>query len=399
MSKTILDYALEYNRLGWCIIPIPYGTKKARIKWGKYQDTRPDEEQLREWFLNGKSNMAVVLGEVSGGLVCRDFDTVAAPESWADDNPDLAAILPTAKTRKGYHVYFLARFEGRKDVKGDNGEHLGELRGSGHYCLLPPSVHPDGAVYKWLNPPTNDNLLALDPLKAGFLPDVTEHTENTEQTEKSEHTEAIEVRVERKARAQKELKTNTNVKAEGELEAAICATLPQEVGTRNRRIFEFARALKSLPQFSDADPRELREIVTVWHQMALPNIRTKEFEETWIDFLIAWPRIIYANGKEPMAEIFERAIQLEPPKIAVEKYPDHVKLKILVSLCRELQRAAGDGPFYLSVRTAGRLLNVSPTHVSRWFFLLQSDGILELVSKGGTRTTVREASRYKYLAN
>lgn len=125
---------------------------------------------------------------------------------------------------------------------------------------------------------------------------------------------------------------------------------------------------------------------------------TRMAEETWIDFLKAWPRIKYAKGKEPMAKIFERAVRLEPPKIAVEMHPDHGKLKILVALCKELQRAAGDSPFYLSIRTAGRLLNVTPVTANRWLFLLTSDGILKLVSRGGTADTVRQASRYRYVA-
>ena len=391
-SAPLIEWALYYHRLVWCIIPIPYGSKKAQIKWGKYQESRPDEEQARRWFANGEINIAVVLGEVSGDLVCRDFDTVEEYQSWAKTHLDLAAKLPTVRTAHGYHVYFEARLDGIKYVSN------GELRASGGYCLLAPSVHPNGTVYKWLNPPTRNNLLVLDPEKAGFMSDVTEHTENTEQTEKTEQTEAIEGKGVREALTRKKRKTKTKVKVESEVEAAIRATQPEEFGTRNRRIFEFARALKSLPQYADADPKELREIVKVWHKRALPNIRTKEFEETWIDFLKAWPRIKYAKGKEPMSKTFEKAIQLELPKIAMKKYPNNSKLKILVSLCRELQRAAGNGPFFLSVRTAGSLLKVSPMQVSRWFFLLQSDGILELVSKGGTAETVRQASRYRYVA-
>ena len=391
-KKAILEYALEYHRLGWCIIPIPYGTKKARIKWAKYQTSRPDEKQLLKWFTNGRQNLAVVLGEVSGGLTCRDFDTVGVYESWKASHPDLAAILPTIRTGKGYHVYFLASVRGRKDIKGNNGEHLGELRGSGHYCMLPPSIHPNGSVYEWLNPLLNGNLLRINPENAGFIPNVTEQTENTEQTEQSEQTEAI-------VGKGRNSEIEPNMINDDEIEKAIIKTLPQEVGTRNRQIFEFGRALKSLPQFSDADPRELRKYVKAWRGKALLKIRTKEFEETWIDFLKAWPRIKYSKGEEPMAKILEKAIELEPPKIAVEKYPDHDKLKILVSLCRELQRAAGNGPFYLSVRTAGRLLDVKPMTANRWLFLLQSDGILTLVSKGGTADAVRQASRYKYVAN
>ncbi len=370
-KKAVLKYVVEYHKLGWCVIPIPYGTKKARIKWGKYQKSRPDEKQLRKSFANGRRNVAVVFGEVSGGLACRDFDTAEEYESWAVKYPKLSNTLPTVKTAHGYHVYFIGH------VKGIRRLAHGELRGSGGYCLLPPSLHPDGPAYEWVNPATRKNLLEITPEDAGFRPDVTEQTENTEQTEQ---TEAIG--------------------REGKgLEKAIVETLPQEVGTRNRQIFEFARALKSLPPFSDADPRELREYVEVWHRRALPRIRTQEFEETWIDFLKAWPNVKYPKGEEPMAQIFERAIQLEPPKIAAEKYPDHSKLKILVSLCRELQLAAGNNPFYLSARTAGRLLNITPMTANRWLFLLQSDGILALISKGGTAETARQASRYRYVAN
>ena len=132
---------------------------------------------------------------------------------------------------------------------------------------------------------------------------------------------------------------------------------------------------------------------------ALPNIETKEFEETWIDFLKASPKIKHKIGDEPIEKIFDKAIRLEPPQIAVEKYPDNSNLKLLVSLCRELQRAAGDNPFFLTVRTAGRLLEVTPMTASRWLFLLESDGILRVVTKGGTAETVRKATRFRYIAS
>jgi hypothetical protein len=369
-ENPLLKQAQRYHGLGLCVIPIPCGMKAARIRWGKYQKERPDESQLRKWFANNERNIAVVLGLVSSDLVCRDFDTMAEYEKWSKAYPDLAKTLPTVRTSKGMHVYFQARVETIKHTRN------GELRGKGGYCLLPPSTHPDGHVYQWVNPLTTGNILAIEPELAGFLP---ENPNVTEQTEQSEQTEAIV--------------------GEGIVEKAIAETLPQEVGTRNRKVFEFARALKSLPQFADARPNQLREIVETWQARALPNIRTKEFEETWIDFLKAWPRIRYTKGKEPMTQIFEKAIQLEPPHIADEKYPNHSKLKIMVSLCRELQRAAGDSPFFLSVRTAGKLLNVSPMQVSRWFFLLETDGILKVVAKGGTAQTVRTATRFRYLAN
>ncbi len=372
-EKSVLEQVLEYDRYGWCIIPVPYGKKAARIRWGRYQESRPDEKQIRKWFATNNRNIAVIVGEVSNGLTCRDFDTIAEYHLWVSKYPDLAKMLPTVQTSKGMHVYFEGHIKGIKHIAN------GELRGNGGYCLLPPSVHPDGAIYQWVNPVFNGNLLAIDPELAGFIPDVTEQTEQTEKTEQTKQSEAIV--------------------SDDLIERAIKETLPQELGTRNRKIFEFARALKSLPQFTEVEPKQFREIVKAWHNRALSNIRTKEFEETWIDFLKAWPRIKYKKGEEPIMKIFESTIQLEPPKIAVELYPGNAKIQLLLSLCRELQKASGTEPFFLDVRTAGRLLGVSHVQASRWLFLLVSDGILKIVAKGGTAKTVRKATRFRYIAN
>ena len=38
-------------------------------------------------------------------------------------------------------------------------------------------------------------------------------------------------------------------------------------------------------------------------------------------------------------------------------------------------------------------------NLRRWFFLLESDGVVKLVEKGGTAERPRKASRYKYLGN
>ena len=113
----------------------------------------------------------------------------------------------------------------------------------------------------------------------------------------------------------------------------------------------------------------------------------------------AHPVLGMERGEKPMAQIFEKTIQLEPPKIAVKKYPEHSKLKILVSLCKELQRAAGRSPFFLSARTTARLLNVEPMTASRWFFLLETDGILKVVSKGKMTKSGGVATRFKYIAD
>ena len=39
----------------------------------------------------------------------------------------------------------------------------------------------------------------------------------------------------------------------------------------------------------------------------------------------------YKKGEEPIMKIFEQAIRLEPPRVAVEKYPHNDRLILLVS--------------------------------------------------------------------
>ncbi len=381
-EKTPLDWALAYHRLGWCVIPIPYGQKKARIHWKRYQQQRPDEKQLVKWFSNGPRNMAVVLGEVSGGLTCRDFDTMDEYTRWAQQYPDLAKMLPTVQTANGMHVYFEGHVQGIKHIAN------GELRGSGGYCLLPPSLHPAGPEYQWVNPPLNGNLLAVDASLAGFLPDVTERTERTERIDENEG-ELNEIRV------------------KGSVERAIIETLPSVYGTRHRKIFLFARTIKSMPQFADASPADFRPQVIEWHKRALPHIRTNEFDVTWTDFCLGWEEVRHLIGEEPMTQIFERAKQAETPKVAVTLYPGNPNLQLFITLCRELQKEAGETPFFLDCRTGARYLNVSAMQISRWFRTLEIDKVVKLIQKGGfvevvkqdgTTRKERRASKFKYLA-
>ena len=61
-------------------------------------------------------------------------------------------------------------------------------------------------------------------------------------------------------------------------------------------VFELARALKAIPALADAEARDSRDPVRRWHERALPIIGTKPFDETWADFVTAWPRVKHPKG-------------------------------------------------------------------------------------------------------
>jgi hypothetical protein len=277
------------------------------------------------------------------------------------------------------HVYFEGHVEGIECLSD------GELRGSRHCCILPPSTQPSGSTYKWIVPPLKENLLWFEPYQIESIfcgmgdCHVTERTERTEENRRG------------KGRRWKQVKKNTKIKR------AVFETLPTEFRTRHRRIFEFARSLKSMPEYADADPRQFKAVVKEWHKKALPNIRTKPFVETWIDFLTGWRKIKYKIGEGPMSVIVAKATKSRVPGIALKYYPGHPKLQFLVTLCRELQIASGNELFFLSARTAAKHLEVSPMTAWRWLFLLVQEGILKVIYKGGTARNPRKATRYKYI--
>lgn len=403
------EVVMRYVELGWSLIPVKRGTKKPTRNWKPYHKAPATEGILRGWF--GKPSgrgIAVILGNVSGGVVCRDFDNMAAYESWAAAFPDLARTLPTVATARGRHVYCRADVSQIASHSKSGNAHIidfgdGELRGGG-ICVLPPSTHETGKRYRWIIP-LDGNLMRLDLETSGLLQAWSPATEsNGEDRREQRITETTEAIVggggdfpSLLAKGQQPLDECTGAGADGfqrRTEQAIFESLPSGPGRRNRQVFELARALKAIPELTDAPASDLMPYVRRWHQLALPVIGTKPFEETAIDFLLAWPKVRYPKGTDPMGSILAKAREgvFDVPEVAQEFQGG---LRLLVSLCRELQRAAGSNPFYLSCRTAGRLLEVDHTTAWRWLFWLIQTQIVEVVSKGNQAS--QKANRYRYL--
>jgi hypothetical protein len=414
VMTTIFEAALEYHRLGLSLIPIRPKTKKPALAiWKPFQRCRPTQADLQEWFVHKRRQaLAVVLGPVSGDLICRDYDDMAAYEAWATKHPDLAATLPTVITFRGRHVYFRAdrKVVRRYSPTGSSTIEFedGELRGEGAYVVLPPSLHSDGVRYEWQIPIPEGEIAMLDPFSAGFVPgpDVRHRVNRVTQS----YTEAIgsvdSVRSVNSVRSVDSVASVDSVHSENSVNSvaykegfpepvqrAILESLPEGIGQRNGMLLRLARALKAIPSLADAPTKALRPIVRRWHELAKPVIGTQPFDDSWFDFARAWPGVKFPLGTEPMALIFAKAVESEPPPEALEY--EQPALRLLVALCRELQRAAGDGPLYLSCRTAGRLVGVSYKTAAAWLAGLAVDDVLEVVSRGDQKTM--KASRYRYL--
>ncbi|MEN1679875.1 MAG: bifunctional DNA primase/polymerase [Planctomycetota bacterium] len=392
---TIYDAARQYADRGWSIIPMNMEAKTPRVRWKKYQRHHASESTLRRWFRDGDHGVGIVFGAVSGGLASRDFDEQHTYHRWAADYPVLAKELPTVETRRGFHVYCRAWPESVTEARkllGKPTENTGalsvtdgELRaGIGCYSVLPPSVHPKGHVYRWLVPLPTGDLPTVNLCDVGFFDAESAKTAIPCDRERQSHQKPYMANVVEGDGGCGQL--------ENEIENAIAATLPAVAGRRNDQVFKLCRWLKGIPAIADAKPLELEPYVREWHRRALPHIATKPFEETLIDFLRGWDNVKFPRGQDPMSVIVERAMNAPEP---IEAAPfEQPQAKRLVAICRELQRAAGDGPFYLSCRTAGGLVGVDRQTAWRWLFLMEKTGLLVVVTRGSNSSM--KATRYRF---
>jgi hypothetical protein len=360
-STNLLDAALAYRERGFSVLPTR--GKKPAVPWTPYQHTLPTEADLRRSFARpGVNGLAVVTGPVSGGLVCRDFDFQDSYDHWATTHRDLAHQLPTVETARGFHVYFRGP---NAFAKLGDGEYRGDSR---HYTMLPPSVHPTGALYRWVYPMGSGLPPFLDPFEVGLCPGpVVCHTENTGGNGGVSVFSALSV-------------SSVWHDPNSTVQDAILPSLPTGPGQRHGALFTLARRLKALPHLADASPAALRGVVRQWHELALPVIRTKPFEESWIDFMDGWERVKYPAGAGPLDVLWSKALAEPLPTEALGYEQEPVRQ--LVALCHQLQRHAGQGTFFLACRTAGELLHVHYKTAWRWLQLLEIDRVLHRISTG-----------------
>jgi len=61
---TMLEIARKYVARGWSVIPLE--GKIPSIVWKEYQARYPTDEELQRWFSDGKKNIGIVTGKISG---------------------------------------------------------------------------------------------------------------------------------------------------------------------------------------------------------------------------------------------------------------------------------------------------------------------------------------------
>ena len=139
--RSVLDWVRFYRSRGLVVLPVNFGTKECRIKdWQKL----PPEEL--EKMITENHNIGIRLD----GLSVLDLERKELIKAFFNADAEVIAKKTwVAETGKGYHVYLRGTLPGKDPKRVDQ---LVEFKtGNGQYVVAPPSLHPDGARYKWLS--------------------------------------------------------------------------------------------------------------------------------------------------------------------------------------------------------------------------------------------------------
>ena len=140
--------SIEYVGRSFSVIPIKPRGKEPIVAWKEFQTRRADEQEVRSWFDKWpNANVGTVTGEISE-VVVIDLDSVEAKDRLKEQAGvyDLNCV-PRSRTGKGWQLFF--KHPGGK-IPSRAGIFPGlDLRADGGYVVLPPSVHPNGKIYKW----------------------------------------------------------------------------------------------------------------------------------------------------------------------------------------------------------------------------------------------------------
>ena len=153
-----LDAALDYAARGFAVFPCAPRSKPPAFPGGFRNGTTNPATVRRWWLACPDYNIGIRTGIASSVWVFDadgDIGTTALAklESTYGPLPDTLISI----TSSGCHFWFCADRPIQSSV-GRVGQGL-DVRAEGGYVLAPPSVHPDGPIYRW----TNNRPLAVAP--------------------------------------------------------------------------------------------------------------------------------------------------------------------------------------------------------------------------------------------
>jgi bifunctional DNA primase/polymerase-like protein len=151
MSAVVaVNVALDYAAAGWQVFPLQPRSKVPAIKGGFHAATT-NPATIRRWFGGAYPyNIAVATGLAAGVFVLDvdGVDGVLSVERLERQHGPLPRTR-TSMTANGSHLWFRTTIPIMSSV-GEIAAGL-DARADRASCIAPPSIHPDGPTYKWVD--------------------------------------------------------------------------------------------------------------------------------------------------------------------------------------------------------------------------------------------------------
>ena len=148
-SQAYADAALEYAEAGLPVFPC--GRDKKPLTKHGFKDATTDQTTIKDWWSKWPdASIGMPTGSASGVWVV-DIDLPDGPSSWGEllkGNGDLTTRKQQTGSG-GWQLFFKYNGAEIKNSAGKIGTNI-DVRGAGGYVILPPSSHPSGNNYQWL---------------------------------------------------------------------------------------------------------------------------------------------------------------------------------------------------------------------------------------------------------
>jgi hypothetical protein len=168
--------AESYWEAGWRgILPLPLRDKKLAIKgWSGRHGITPSWADIQSWIDDGPHNICLRMPDNLLGLDVDAYDGKTGLQTFAAAEERWGKLPPTWRTTSrddgvsGIRLYIIPpglKWPGQLPGGGVELCHLAH-----RYVVAPPSVHPEGRRYRWINPDGMDTFAVPSPDELPRLP-------------------------------------------------------------------------------------------------------------------------------------------------------------------------------------------------------------------------------------
>ncbi len=158
MNNSSFDLIRKWYDVGANVVPLKDGTKRPIGNWKQWQSRRQNEEEFLAFPWEEATGAAVINGP--GRWHSVDIDE-CDDKSFVDELLDQLDLSPqyqwVVRSGGGFHIWFHGAEQSDLTVEKFNSTDPRckqiELRWAGSYTAIPPSMHPSGDHYTFLNEP------------------------------------------------------------------------------------------------------------------------------------------------------------------------------------------------------------------------------------------------------